>query len=385
LRIKAATTAGQLTRSDHITSLDGVRGLAISLVLMEHLLWSNPNTGHKILDFASKIRSAGWVGVDLFFALSGFLITGILFDTLQLENCFKNFYSRRVLRIFPLYYAVLLILLVALHPRNFDQARPFVRLFFYLQNTPLWWSASMPATTIALTDHLWSLAVEEQFYLVWPVLIFFLRDRSRLMWAALLLAALAPITRWILLSHGAPFGETYTFTCCRADSLLCGAWLALIMRGDSRSKVLRFAMPVFAVSLFGCITMAWRGAGFDFLTSRAINLYGYTLIAIASTAFIAMSLKPQSLMAKAMNIGVLRSLGKYSYGIYILHHLVSFGAEITILSLLRTHVESRVLYHLLSMMIVLSVTVLLAWASYNFYERRFLQLKRYFKYPAPQA
>jgi peptidoglycan/LPS O-acetylase OafA/YrhL len=242
----------------------------------------------------------------------------------------------------------------------------------------------MPAATIALTNHLWSLAVEEQFYLVWPVLIFLVRDRRRLLWVALLLASLAPITRAILLAQGVSFGSTYTLTCCRADSLLCGAWLALAVRGDSQSKVLRFAAPVFAASFAGCLAIAWIGGSFEWLMSPAINLYGYSVIAIASTSFIAMSLKPRSLVAKAMNIGILRSLGKYSYGIYILHHIVGIWAEDTVLSFLRTRIESKVLYHLLSVMIVLSVTLPLAWLSYNFYERRFLQLKKYFQYSARQ-
>ena len=121
------------------------------------------------------------------------------------------------------------------------------------------------------------------------------------------------------------------------------------------------------------------GGGFDWLVSPAINLYGYSVIAIASTAFIAMSLKPRSITAKAMNIGILRSLGKYSYGIYILHHIVGFYAEVTVLSFLRTRLESRFLYHLLSVVIVLSVTLLLAWPFQprtNFYEQRFLTYSR---------
>jgi peptidoglycan/LPS O-acetylase OafA/YrhL len=158
-----------------------------------------------------------------------------------------------------------------------------------------------------------------------------------------------------------------------------------MMRGDSQSKVFRFAAPVFAVSFAGCLAIAAIGGGFDWHASRAINLYGYSVIAIASTAFIAISLKPGSFVAKSMNIGILRSLGKYSYGIYILHHIVSSCAEATVLPFLRTHLESKVLYHLLSMMIVVSVTLPLAWLSYNFYERRFLQLKKYFKYSARQT
>src|SRR4051812_12885006 len=95
----------------HIQSLDGVRGLAITLVFFFHLLQSNNEpTGSGLIDFILKLRDTGWIGVDLFFALSGFLITGILFDTLHSKHYFRNFYIRRALRIFPLYYGVLLFL-----------------------------------------------------------------------------------------------------------------------------------------------------------------------------------------------------------------------------------------------------------------------------------
>ncbi len=106
----------------HIASLDGVRGLAIAMVLVNHLLWSSPTTGSRVMDFVVKLRAAGWVGVDLFFSLSGFLITGILFDTLHTGSYFKNFYARRVLRIFPLYYGVVLLLLIFIHPLRLVRA-----------------------------------------------------------------------------------------------------------------------------------------------------------------------------------------------------------------------------------------------------------------------
>ncbi len=87
--------------------------------------------------------------------------------------------------------------------------------------------------------------MEEQFYLVWPVLIFWIRDRRRLIFAAVALAAMAPVTRLLLLHHGATFEATYKLTFCRADSLLAGAWLALMLRGGMRDTVLRYAAPVF--------------------------------------------------------------------------------------------------------------------------------------------
>ena len=85
----------------HILALDGIRGLAILLVLYHHLFWSNPNSGNPFFDFLNAIRASAFIGVNLFFALSGFLITGILLDTVTSPNFFKNFYARRMLRIFP--------------------------------------------------------------------------------------------------------------------------------------------------------------------------------------------------------------------------------------------------------------------------------------------
>lgn len=361
----------------HITSLDGVRGVAISLVLMVHLLWVNPETGLRFIDLVSKVRASGWVGVDLFFALSGFLITGILFDTLHSNHYFKNFYARRILRIFPLYYGVILILFIVLHPATSADARPFCRLLLYLQNTPLWWNGANPRA-VELTNHLWSLAVEEQFYLVWPIIIFLVRDRQRLLWVSLLLASTAPIVRAYLLAHGASLGATYTLTICRADSLLCGAWLALVIRGERRATVLRFAVPVFTLALLGCAVIAWRAGGFDWELSPAINLYGYSVIAIGSTAFIAMSLRSLSLAANAMNLGLLRFLGKYSYGIYIFQHIVGACANFTIAPILQAHTSSRFLIRVIMIVIVLSTTIGLSWLSYHFYEQRFLKLKKYF-------
>jgi peptidoglycan/LPS O-acetylase OafA/YrhL len=379
-----STASPRLESEHHITSLDGVRGVAISLVLMEHLLWANSQTGYHFWDFVGKVRSAGWLGVDLFFALSGFLITGILFDTLHSKHYFKNFYARRMLRIFPLYYGVILVLFIVLHPTTFAQGRPLFLLLVYLQNTPLWWNGINPRLAVELTNHLWSLAVEEQFYLVWPIIIFLVRSRQKLMWVALVLAATAPITRAVLLAHGAPFGAVYNLTICRADSLLSGAWLALAVRGNLKATVLRFATPVFVVVLLLCVTIAWKTGNFDWQVNRTISLYGYSVIAIGSTAFLAMSLRFQSLVARTMDLSFLRFLGKYSYGIYIFHHIVNIGVEATISPVLRGATQSKLLFHLVILLIEVFLTLSLAWLSYRFYETPFLKLKRYFKYsPRP--
>ena len=364
----------------HIPSLDGVRGLAIALVLVNHLLWSSPLAGSRLLDFVIKIRAASWVGVDLFFTLSGFLITGILFDTLHTGNYFKNFYARRVLRIFPLYYGVVLFLLIAIHPLRFDHGRQLYLLLGYLQNTSLWWNGPQSRVVKDLTGHMWSLAVEEQFYLVWPILIFLIRDRRKLLVTAVTLAAMAPVARILLLHNGAPFEATYKLTFCRADSLLAGAWLALILRGGLRDTVLRYAAPVFWLAVSVCGVIAWKTGSFDWELSVPINSYGYSVIAIASTALIAMALRPQSLTATTMANRPIRWLGKYSYGIYIFHQIIGVFVGTVLIGFLHAHLHSKVLFHVAWMASIVAITLPLSVASFRFYERPFLRLKRHFSY-----
>jgi len=364
----------------HIDSLDGIRGVAISMVLIFHLLWSNSQTGSAVMDFIVRLRGAGWAGVDLFFSLSGFLITGILFDTLHTGHYFKNFYGRRFLRIFPVYYGVLLVLYLIFHPIHFNQCRQFLLLAGYLQNTPLWWHGLQTAVALP-TDHLWSLSVEEQFYLVWPVLIFFIRDRKKLLWTAAILALMAPVTRILLLAHGASFTATYKLTICRTDSLLAGAWLALIVRGKLRDTVLRYAGPTFGLAMLLCGIIAWKSGNFDWENNWAINAFGYSILAIASTSLIAMALRPHSITARMMRAKALRFLGKYSYGIYVYHEMVSILVVWLARDFLQHHIHSKSLYHIAFMACVLLITIPLAMLSFHFYEQPFLKLKRYFNYP----
>jgi peptidoglycan/LPS O-acetylase OafA/YrhL len=169
----------------HISSLDGFRGIAFLLVFMRHYALST-HTNSAIIHAAMTIGEGGWIGVDLFFALSGFLITGILLDTRGTKGYFRNFFARRILRIFPLYYGVFVLLLL-LTPFLHLQWHPGHLLYLvylgniaYLVNTGL--GKIVPDVSLI---HFWSLAVEEQFYLIWPCVIFFITSRRRLVWVCL--------------------------------------------------------------------------------------------------------------------------------------------------------------------------------------------------------
>ena len=169
----------------HIPVLDGIRGLAIIMVLIAHFTTILENYLKEFFPVAgpvfTKVALSGLMGVDLFFVLSGFLITGILLDTKDTNEFFKNFYARRFLRIFPLYYGVLFILFCIL-PKiiTFDTAANEMAghqwwLWAYLTNFP-----GHPAwdnSALFKLGHFWSLAVEDHFYFVWPFVVYFVSNR----------------------------------------------------------------------------------------------------------------------------------------------------------------------------------------------------------------
>src|SRR5688572_1813273 len=178
---------GPLKRT-YYPSLDVLRGIAITIVFFYH-------TFHFI-----PIFGFGWMGVDLFFVLSGFLITDLLLVTPKNGNYFRNFYMRRFLRIFPLYYLVLFVFFF-LSP-NFFSPQNMHEFDFYHQNqfwfwTQLqnWFFVSKGLGPLPYVTHLWSLAIEEQFYLIWPVLLFLVKDLKKLRMITIIVIISVLITR----------------------------------------------------------------------------------------------------------------------------------------------------------------------------------------------
>jgi len=315
-----------------------------------------------------------------------------LFDSLGSESYFKNFYARRFLRISPLYYGFLLLLLLLAHPLKSHWSWPRVIIFLgYLQNLPFGLREIGHGSIFYYTNHLWSLAVEEQFYLLWPLFVFLIHGRKKLMNVALALAGFALGLRIFLILHGGlVWIVPYKFTPCRMDSLLIGAWLALAMRGKNTERILnaaRFLLPT-ALSLMTIIVL--RTGNFDWITNRSVNLIGYSLSAVASASLIALSLRPDSLAERLFDVGWLRFLGKYSYGIYVWHlfiaELIGVGPRLY----LDRHLHSKALGLIGSAFLIGCISILVALLSYHLYEVQFLRFKKYFNYssskrPSPDA
>ena len=229
----------QQAQAKHLPPLDGLRGVAILMVLLFHV-WRVPGGGvsgpvsHAIENFAS----IGWTGVELFFVLSGFLITGILLDARQATNYFRVFYARRVLRIFPLYYLTLIaffwvwpllahhVAFFQLHGQGTFGPREQLWYWFDLVNLR---TAFYPLIIVMLT-HCWTLSLEEQFYAVWPVVVRFLRERW-LVAGSIAVVVLSPALRalpWVQSMNAVYPNFTYRFTPFNLDTLLTGALLAVL-------------------------------------------------------------------------------------------------------------------------------------------------------------
>lgn len=280
-----------------IPGLDGVRCLAIGLVLLLH------NFG----------IPGGWVGVDLFFVLSGYLITGILLRSVGRNDYFKVFYIRRSLRIFPPYYG--LIILLALADPQVRKVAWFYAL--YLAD----FTGLAPQFDVLPLLHTWSLSVEEQFYLVWPIIVLW-AGRRRLVVVSVVGILFANIVRILALWQGwpVPFITFNIFTRC--DPLLVGALLACLANHKPSVNQKRAAWGVSALAAFALAVLVARGE-FSVSTHPSYQMYsaGYLAVAVGSASLIGLTIT-RSLPPFAMGVlcwKPVEFIGRISYGIYLYH------------------------------------------------------------------
>jgi peptidoglycan/LPS O-acetylase OafA/YrhL len=369
----------------HIPALDGIRGTAILLVLVYHLFWSNPVTGSRILDLLQQIRGATYCGVNLFFALSGFLITGILLDTLHSPHYFKTFYFRRSLRIFPLYYGSLLVLLLLTHPLHFSWSGWQYYYLTYTANLALWRSDLPLQLGFFNIHHFWSLQVEEQFYLLWPLVVYRVRRPEVLARLALLGCGFVLGIRIFLVAMRAhpAFGYAYlpyspTFAC--VDNILVGCALCTLLRTRWRDTLLRLAPRVFALFATALLATFLINHGLDWQGKLFMPTAGFTLIGLGCGSLIAMALRPHSATQRLFSTPLLRFFGRYSYGLYVFHYSIEGALSRPLRVFLGSHLRSKGLAVLGDALVVGGLSVLAALLSYHLFEVQFLRLKRFFGY-----
>lgn len=352
-------------KAHHYPALDGVRGLAILLVILVHST-QIPLIG--ILDKVWQVGAfAGWVGVDIFFVLSGFLITDILLREKTSENYFLNFYAKRVLRIFPLYYLFLFFTFFV-----FPQRPAFGFTYWtFLSNILASRLGYFPAPML---DATWSLALEEQFYLVWPLVVYFCETRKmKLVCMGLFLTAL--FLRIFYFLNGANPLTNYVLLATRMDSLSAGAFLALTRSFGSTipwKRILAFtAVPAACVFLVDVSHSApW------------MQTIGFSLNAIMAMSLLGILLQgPPVGISKVFESLPLRVLGKYSYGMYLLHvpviHWVFQAAE-PFWKSAGSRLGMGFPIQILFQSVAILTTLLLAFVLYHVYEKHFLKLKKYF-------
>lgn len=369
-RSSAATTRGivlpdSAAKPGYDPALDGLRGLAIGLVLLHHCF--------------GPAFSFFWIGVDLFFVLSGFLITRILLDSVNEKKYLLNFYGRRVLRIFPLYYACLAVLFF-IAPQVFRSTADELRYLFnhqgwywtYMQNWLIVRDGYAPGRSMILS-HFWSLAIEEQYYLVWPFLVLVFRGR-KLLWLTLVLIVAAMAVRLSGHYHNPGY---YVSTFTRVDSLLVGALLVLLLQ-HYREKVVRYLailMPVLGILLVG--GLAWFRNP-DYSNPFYVKA-GYTLLALFFAGLVVLCLDTRmNWFRKIMSLRPLIFLGKYSYGLYVFHFPVYWLCRDAFLQQLSRFIHQDALAKVGAAGLCVLLTTGLALLSFHLLEKPFLRLKRYF-------
>ncbi len=349
---------------DHrIKVLDGFRGLAILLVIGYHYF---------------NFFSFGWTGVDLFFVLSGFLITGKLVESLGAEHYFRTFYIKRILRIVPLYYIILLLFFVII-PLLLPSivSASFKEL---LQKQIYYWTFVVniydavhgwPLNVILI--HFWSLACEMQFYLLWPFIIYFFYNHGKALIVILtffcLTALLVRIGGQLFLSLNDIY--RYVLLPCRIDAFCAGALLYIFFRMDKiaahKTKLLITALIALTIVL---VMMAVKQSAWHYSVDM-VRKYGYTLDAVFWATLIGFLLSVDEHFMKRIFSGrLMTGFGKYSYGMYVFHWPVFIIISRQSIFNSSTHDKTWLLAA-----VAFSATCICSLASYHLLEKHFLKLK----------
>lgn len=367
--------------------LDGLRGVAILMVLTLHFfafpnwlggpLLKNPD---QLARFIGHIANSGWIGVDLFFVLSGFLITRILTNTKDEDSYFIKFYARRALRIFPLYYLALFLWLILerFFPEKVRTGADEYYLNYLFSYTSNLASAYKGWSIVPIPlQHFWTLEIEEQYYLLWPISIYLFNKKTSI----LLCFALFLIS--MILRHYFLFQENhlmaYYFVLSRLYPLVMGSFLGLIFTQDlSEKKIILLG----ATSLFLLILSSFLIT--DFSTEKLGRLA--PLISVFFTSVVALVCLPGKYqltrdLKKPFRSSFLIWMGRRSYCFYIIHqpicvYLITSGLFVTCMPPFVGKSSYLLIFYYFIFPFIL--TAIFAEISWRIIESKILELKKYF-------
>jgi peptidoglycan/LPS O-acetylase OafA/YrhL len=362
----------------YVPCLEGIRGYGFLLVFCGHYFvpaqLAHPGTIR--IKLLTSLSSLGLFAVPAFFVLSGYLIGGILYDTRDREGYFRVFYSRRILRVFPVFYLTLLAIACFYAIRGFVPNYHFWTHFLYIQNLfPSYtWQQGGPVKVI----HFWSLAVEEQFYLLWPLVVWFFPDRRTLIGiASVLIACCWGIRLAAALISSSPEPILY-FTPTRVDAILLGVLLALIRHDTIFDRIKPHAKWIVVCGVTTVLLLAnWKGQAWA-KTYCGIEVL-IPLANITAAAIVIAVMEEDSLVNRACSQRWICWLGSLSYSLYIFH-LTYAHFFIDYLSPQLCKYMRHSFAVLTSGALALALTLLLSILSYHFIEGPIINLKRHVKY-----
>lgn len=344
-------------------NLDALRAFAVFAVICCHYFVKNRIGAETLL---VKIAALGNSGVSLFFVLSGFVITRILIQTSNQDNYFKSFYMRRTLRIFPLYYFSLALYYVIppLIDKNLNFELSFNQLIyvFYFQNfsRTFNWGAVGP-------EHFWSLSVEEHFYLLWPALVYFcLKINTKILLnLSLIIIILVHFLRFYMFNKGYEI-NVYTFT--RLDQLVLGGLLAVYeLKGLLKMNNQIRCLCLVLIGVLGLLILELYGSN---IIKEVFKHTFFGLLYLGVILYV-ISIKDDTFVSQLLQNRFIQFLGKISYGIYIWHML-----SISFIDYFQTDI-------FFGFILVVSITIIISWISFNLIELPFLKLKSKFEYNTP--
>ena len=304
--------------SSHIKALDGIRGVAVLMVIAVHAYYRGPNVSD--LPWLQNLLIFGWTGVELFFVLSGFLITSLIKDEITHPYGVRNFFIKRASRIFPLYFGILIILLIS----SFAPAPKIVAdsLNNYRDNFAIYWIFANNFSELLSVDinaankvlgPTWSLAIEQQYYLIWP--LFLLVSPRRF-------AKYIPILAFIFMAIGrahfaSAFDTTviYHATFFHADGILVGSMIALWLPDLIRIKKL---LPTLLFISFMLMILIFFLAGTAHYSNQTVQTYGYAVISFFY-GFVILHAITSKTTGDFFSHGLLLKAGKYAYFMYLVH------------------------------------------------------------------